>query len=193
MKPKRTTFLQRQRYVANLDRLNATKERKHRLYNRLYRHSLMYVSSVVVRIAFFVFFTWVYFFQGGSGAITTEVVQSSEPGIYLQSRNMKVTKLNFTTNIRSYEAHFEWIAGPSLNSGDTLKIEHNLFEKPVFFYNSNWPRKYELSLNWILYFSIALITVVSFSFNDGLDRFTDKILWITWTIDLFAFAHYFIT
>ncbi len=193
MEPRRITFSERDQYFAKIDRLNELKRRKHRLYNRFYRRSLIYVSTVLVRIVFFVFFAWIYFYQGGSGRISNEVVKSQESGIYLQSRNIKVTKLLFTTNVDSYEAHFEWISSPFISPGDTLQIEHNIFGKPTFFTSKNWNTKYEFSLSWILYFTIGVFTAISFSFNDGLDRFTDKILWIAWTIDLFAFAHYFMT
>jgi hypothetical protein len=192
MKPPRISFSERDQYFAKIDRLNNLRKRKQRLYNRFYRRSLIYISTLVLRIIFLTFFTWIYFYQGGSGKISDEVVVTRESGIYLQSRNMKVAKLCFTTNIDSYEAHFEWTGMPNVSPGDTIQIEHNIFGKATFLTARGWNGKYELSLNWILYFIIGMLTIVSFSFNDGLDPFTDKILWVAWTIDLFAFTYYFL-
>lgn len=183
---------EREEYFARIDTHEELLEQKRQRYNRIYHRTPIYIASLTLRILFLLFFSWIFFWQGGSGTVTKEVVLVARAGIYLSGKGIKVTKINFETPTGSYEAHFEWIEMPDLISGDTVNIEHNVFGKPTFF-SKKGESKYKLALNWTLYTCIGLLTLISFKFNDGRDSFNYKFLWMIWVANLFAFGHYFLT
>jgi hypothetical protein len=193
MRSRKYTFNEREEYFEKINRLNSLKERKHRLYNRFYRRSLIYISTTTLRILFLLFFAWIYFFQGGSFGFSKEIVLSKSEDIYQTQKHITVRKLSLETDVDSYESHFNNTLIPSIYVGDTILIERNLLNKPTFFTHRDWTTKYEIAQNWILYTLIGMLTVISLAFNDGLDPMTDKILWLAWVFNLFAFAHYFLT
>jgi hypothetical protein len=187
-------LIDQEKQFAYIDRMVALRERRNRLYNRFYRKAPLYRISIFTRIIFFVFFVWIFVWHGGSGEISQELVKHREMDVLISSRKVPtVTRLIMTTDRGTYEARFEGVSLPTVAKGDTLLVEHTIFGKPARFSERIWSQYYEFNLNWILYAVIGFIVLVSFSFNDGLDRFNDRFLRVTSALVCFAFVHYFFT
>ncbi|PBQ30640.1 hypothetical protein CNR22_02245 [Sphingobacteriaceae bacterium] len=184
---------EREEFLAKIDAKKQAQDEKLRLINLAYHRTPLYMATFVLRMLFLLFFTWIFFWDGGSGEITQETVLQTDKGIYLTYANVKVEKLTFETPAGDYEALFERTPMPYLSKGIQLNIEHNCVGKATYFFRKGEKIKYPLAVSWILYISIAILTVMSFKFNDALESFDHKFLWITWTANLFAFGHYFLT
>jgi hypothetical protein len=105
----------------------------------------------------------------------------------------KITTLYFETEKHNYTAYVTGIKVPEFKTGDTLLIEYNIFGRPIYFTKDEWQMKYGLNANFIGYFLILFATILSMFFNDGLDRFTDKILLIIWFLNLITIGIFFFT
>jgi hypothetical protein len=138
----------------------------------------------------------VSFLHKKTGSFRDEIVLNKNIESYTnttRSGTYKVTKLYIETNFKNYTAKFGDNYPPNFNVGDTLTIERNIFRKPIFFSKSSWNVKYWIHSNFIYYYIVLFLTLMSLFFNDGLDRFTDKILLIIWSSNIIGIAIYFLT
>lgn len=111
-----------------------------------------------------------------------------------RSRNSsyRQTDLSIKTNYARYTSTFIGHYPPDFKEYDTLLIERNLFHKPIYFTKTDWGYKYYINTHFFTYLIIVFLTFISFFFNDGLDRFTDKILLLTWAMNLISALCYFL-
>jgi len=183
------------RHKELIEKKNFLYKRKRRLYNRKYRKSFIYISTWIVRLIYIALFFIVANNHKKPGGFTDEIVISKEVETY-KTRSSRYgpshseTIIHLKTNRGTYES--KTLDVPDLLPGDTLQIERNIFKKPLYFTKPDWNNKYYISPNVFFYFSILFLNVLTFFFNDGLDRFTDKILWIGWTMNILAMVLYFL-
>lgn len=182
--------------LKQLEQTQALDKRRRRLYNKKYRKSLFFVSIWVGRLIYIILFFVVLFLHDKSGSLRKETVLNKNIESYTRTTrrgSYRVTTLSIETNFKSYVSEFGDKYPPSFNIGDTLIIERNIFNKPIYFTKSNWNLKYWIFTNPIYYYIILFLTLISLFFNDGLDRFTDKILLIIWSANIISIAIYFLT
>jgi hypothetical protein len=183
--------------LKQLEQSQALDKRRRRLYNRKYRKSFFFVSIWAGRLIYIILFVVVSFLHDKSGSFRDETVINRNVESYINTSRRgssnRVTTLTIETNFKSYTSEFGDKYPPAFNIGDTLTIERNIFNKPIYFTKSNWHLKYWIFTNPIYYYVILFLTLISLFFNDGLDRFTDKILLIIWSANIIAIAIYFLT
>ena len=182
--------------LKQLEQSQALDKRRRRLYNKKYRKSLFFVSIWAGRLIYIILFFVVLFLHDKSGSFREETVLNKNIESYTSTTkrgSYKVTTLTIETNFKSYVSEFGDKYPPSFNIGDTLIIERNIFNKPIYFTKSNWNLKYWIFTNPMYYYIILFLSLISLFFNDGLDRFTDKILLIIWSANIIAIAFYFLT
>jgi hypothetical protein len=196
MRRPKLTVSERQRYLRQLDNNILLDKRRHRLYNRKFRRSFIFIATWTVRLLYFALFILVLIFHNKIGSLQNEIVQEKNIESYTSTSRRgtrKVTTLYLKTDRDSYTSNIGDTRLPPFNAGDTIIIERNIFGKPIYFLKENWNWKYGIDVNFVYYYIVLFITFISMFFNDGLDRFTAKILWIAWTIDIMAIACYFLT
>ena len=182
--------------LKQLEQSQAFDKRRRKLYNRKYRKSFFFVSIWVGRLIYIILFFVVLLLHDKYGSSRDEIVLSRNVESYINTTRRgshKVTTLTIETDFKSYTSEFVDKYPPSFNTGDTLTIERNIFNKPIYFTKSNWHFKYWIFTNPIYYYVILFLTLISLFFNDGLDRFTDKILLIIWSANIIGIAIYFLT
>jgi hypothetical protein len=171
-------------------------EKKKKRYNHLYRKSLFFKASWAIRIIYLLLFILVSIFYHHSKGFASEKVLNVGTDISYRSPKYslsKITTLYFETDRNNYNAYVTGIKVPEFKAADTLLIEYNIFGRPIYFTKEEWPMKYGLNANFIGYFLILFVTILSMFFNDGLDRFTDKILMIIWFLNLITIGVFFFT
>ncbi len=182
--------------LKQLEQSQAFDKRRHRLYNRKYRKSFFFISIWAGRLIYIILFFVVTLLNDKSGSFRDETVLSRNVESYINTSrrgSYRVTTLNIETNFKNYTSEFGDKYPPGFKTGDTLIIERNIFNKPIYFTKSNWHFKYWIFTNPIYYYVILFLTLISLFFNDGLDRFTDKILLIIWSANIIGIAFYFLT
>lgn len=196
MRRPKTTASERQRYLRQLDNNIQLDKRRRRLYNRKFRRSFIFIATWAVRLIYFTLFILVLILNDKTGSFQNEIVQDKKVETYTNvSRRgtQKITTLYLKTDHDTYTSNIGDIRLPAFNIGDTLVIERNIFGKPIYFLKDEWGYKYGIDVNFALYYIVLFITFISLFFNDGLDRFTEKILLVVWTIDILAISFYFLT
>ncbi|MFL5751888.1 MAG: hypothetical protein ACJ76F_00655 [Bacteroidia bacterium] len=187
---------EREKIAGRLQRRRELDKRRRRLYNRRYRKSFIYISTWILRLAYISLFFLAFLFNYRSAGSKKEKVISRTIEKY-NNRSIhgaqEINILYFETDRGSYQFNIGNIGLPKFKEGDTLLIERNIFGKPIYFTKEDWGKKYELQVNLLMYYLVLFLTFLSLFFNDGLDRFTDKILWLAWTLDIFAITAYFLS
>ena len=193
MAGRRFSTQERDELLAKIDARKQAQDEKVRQINRAYHRTPLFLATFILRILFLSFFTWIFFWDGGTGKLTQEIILQTEKSIYLTYADVKVEKLSFTTASGKYDAIFERKITPFLLKNDLINIQYNLVGKATHFFRIGEETTYPLAVNWILYIFIVILTIMSFKFNDAVESTDQKFLWVTWMANLFAFGHYFLT
>ena len=158
MRRSRISEAYREQLVANLDKQIALRVRKKRLYNRLFKKSPLFIASWAARGLFVILFLTVACLHTTTFSISKEVIQSSYVSRYKTSGRYGgsriISTLFFNTNLDNYSANISGISIPICNEGDTVIIEKNIFNKPNFFTEPSWGRKYYLMVNFQSYYIV---------------------------------------
>lgn len=168
--------------------------RRRRLYNKKYHKSLIYSATWVMRVLYIVAFFIAVIFHTKSGSVRDEIITKLEieNGRMMPERGVsKGTIVHFQTYSGKYASDVKEKTLPPLAVGDTIKIERNIFGKPIYFAKPEWGSKFSINIAAVFYGLVIFITFISLFFNDGLDPFTDRILWLAWSCDIIAIACYF--
>jgi hypothetical protein len=184
---------ERLRLLRQLDQRQFLEQRRNRLYNKKYRKGLLFISCWTVRLLYIILLLVVSFIHRTPNGNRKEVVVDRYVDRYIsrsKSGSRIVTNLYITTNKSNYQSNFGDQYPPNFNVGDTLIIEQNIFHKAIYFSKTEWRLKYWISLNYRYYYIVLFFTIISFFFNDGLDRFTNKLLSIIMATNLIAMACY---
>lgn len=195
MRKPRLSDEERKRLLNLADKKNALAVRRRRLYNRLYRKSAFFMSAWAVRLLFIALFVIVaVFFNKTSRSKKEKILSSHVEFIKTVSGHgtYDITTLFLQTNAGAYTSNFTDFDIPALNVNDSVHVERNFFGKPIYFTNPGWNWKYSIDSTFYLYFVVLALTFISFFFNDGLDRFTTKVLWFTLIVDIITSALFFI-
>jgi len=163
-------------------------KRKKRLYNRFYRKSPFFISMWSIRLFYIIMFFYLVFSESISSGFREEIVSDSKTENYtIRSNNRRwnssyeETSLKFITNKNNYTSYFRNTSAPFIQKNDTILIERDIFNKPIFFTKREWDMKYKINSYFddiILYINILLviITLISFAFNDGLYKYNNMVL-----------------
>ena len=196
MRRPRVSYEERVRLLKKIDLHQLLDKRRRRLYNIKYRKSFLFVSILIGRLAYVSLFVIVSFLHFEPGEQREEIVMNKKiesQTTTSRTGSIKITTLYIETNYGNYTSNLGENRPPDFKSGDKLFIERNIFNKPIYFSKTGWYLKYGLQTNFTYYFIILFITLISFFFNDGLDRFTDKILLITSASNILGIMFYFLT
>jgi hypothetical protein len=186
---------ERERLLGLADKKSLRFKRKRSLYNRLYRKSFLFMGAWAVRLLFVCAFMLVGLLFNKTKNISKEqVVSTFIDVVHIESGHgtIEKTTLSLQTNKAPYTIDFTGYVLPELNAGDSINIEQNYFGKAIYFTNPGWNWKYTIDHNFYVYFAILVFTLISFFFNDGLDRFTTKTLLITSVTDIITLILFFI-
>jgi hypothetical protein len=197
MRRPRHTIESRKKILLQIDKRYTSEQRKRRLYNRVYRKSFIFIGAWAARIIYILLFISVMVFNKSSGGFRNEKLISKSVDSYVSHSKYRngavVSTLYLETESNSYESNISNVDVPELFINDTLQIERNIFGKAIYFTKKDWGIKYSISTNFVIYYMILFLTVISFFFNDGLDLFTSKILWLCYAVNIIAIAVYFFT
>jgi hypothetical protein len=197
MRRPRHTIESRKKILLQIDKRYTSEQRKRRLYNRVYRKSFIFIGAWVARIIYILLFISVMVFNKSSGGFRNEKLISKSVDSYVSHSKYRngavVSTLYLETESNSYESNISNVDVPELFINDTLQIERNIFGKAIYFTKKDWGIKYSISTNFVIYYMILFLTIISFFFNDGLDLFTSKILWLCYAVNIIAIAVYFFT
>jgi|GEM_PF-1786626 len=192
---------QREKIFERIDRKNVLDARRRRLYNRKYRKTPLYVLARALRLLSMLFFLCVLLFNEKSGSYREERVLENDSEVYYKrvtgryssGEKRKVTIISVSTDDGNYSSDFGTSSVPAFKVGDTLLVERNIFNKPIYFSKKGWNLAYSIRTYAEWYVVTFLVVLISLFFSDGLDRFTDKIIWVGWTLSLVALYCYFFT
>lgn len=195
MSRSRKSYQERQRISLLIDKHQSLDKRRRQLYNKKYHKSFFFISIWAGRLAFLILFIIVAVFYNKHGESREEIVKNKNTETYTKASkgggSYQETTLYIETDYSDYVSKFGDIK-PHFNIGDTLIIERNIFKKPIYFTKNNWDTKYLIIKKYYFFYIMLFITLISFFFNDGLDRFTDKILLIVWTGNIIGIACFFL-
>lgn len=171
-------------------------KRRRKLYNRRFRKGYFYISAWVVRIVFMGLFLFATFFHDKPSSYRKEIVISKkiEKRVVASRRSglkSLITTLYLETNYDNYSSDINKMR-PIIEIGDTIIIERNILNKPIYFREMDWPYKFGIIVYCPFYFMVFLTTLISLSFIDGLNRFTINLLSALIVIDLAAIICYFL-
>jgi hypothetical protein len=178
---------ERERLLKLADKKSALFKRKKGLYNRLYRKSILFIGSWVIRLLFVGMFVAAALMFNTTKSTGIEKVRDTKIDVvHIESGHgtIEKTTLLLKTDKEDYTVDFTGYVLPELNTNDNVTIERNYFGKAIYFTNPGWNWKYTIDHNFYFYFVVLAFTLISFFFNDGLDRFTTKTLLITSLIDI---------
>lgn len=184
-----------QRIRKQIEKNDLLDQRRRRLYNRKYRKSFFFIAVWATRIAYCVLFVVALFLHTKPTEQRAEIVTGIQVEHYIartKTSSQKQTDINIQTNYGNYSSTFASHYPPPIEAGDTLLIERNMFKKPIFFRKTSWNVKYMMSIHGIIYYVVLLLTLLSFFFNDGLDRFTNKLFLFIWALDIITALCYFL-
>jgi len=195
MRKQRLTNEERLRLLKLADKKNVLFKRKRTLYNRIYRKGFLFKAAWIVRSLYIVLFIAVALLFNKATYIKKEIVVDKQVESYKTVSGygtFENTTLFLKTNAGKYTSNFTDFDVPDLHTNDTVRVEHNVFGKPIYLTNPGWNWKYSIDSDFKLYCIMLFITVISLFFNDGLDRFTSKILWVTLTTAVITILLFFI-
>lgn len=185
----------RNKILQQIDKNNQYEERKHRLYNKIYRKSFIFIGAWAIRIIYFTLFIVVALtYHNSKGSRKETLLEKKAETITAVSKLgfQSLTTLYLETNEGSYSSNIGDIFLPPLNKNDTIIIERNMYNKPISFSKEGWNVKYSIDANFVFYYIILFLTFISFFFNNGLDPFTTKILYLCYAIDIITIAIFFL-
>ncbi len=99
----------------------------------------------------------------------------------------------FTTNLNEYVVPCGYGYLPTLKEGDTLLIERNFLGKSTYINKNRWAKKYNIPPNYMYYFMLGFMTIVTLYFNDGskfFDRRLNLLFIFLCTLFLLAYLFY---
>jgi hypothetical protein len=195
MRAPRLSEEEREEWLRRIDEIKTIQERKRRLFNRKYRKTPLFIAAWVLRLLYIALFFMVLMFEEKSIGYREEVVLEKNTETYMSygRRRVSITETTFETKYNTYSSKLTGNPPPPFRTGDTLLIERNIFYKPIYYTKKGWLLKYPVYFNWIWYAVILFFTFVSLPFNDGLDGFTHKILWVMWVLNLIGIYFYIIS
>lgn len=184
----------RNKILQQIDKNNQYEERKRRLYNKIYRKSFIFIGAWAIRIIYFTLFMVVALtYHHSKDSRKEKLLEKKGDTISVVSKLglQSLTTLYLKTNEGSYSSNVGDIFLPPLNNNDTIIIERNIYNKPISFSKEGWNVKYSIDANFVLYYIILFLTFISFFFNNGLEPFTTKILYLCYVIDIVTIALFF--
>jgi hypothetical protein len=182
MKRPRLNTEQREKLFSRIDRKNELEKRKARLYNRKFRRSPLFITSWSLRLIYISAFASISFIRDLSKGFTEEIVLEKDiksATVQNETATIKNATLFMKTNKGAYRIDVTGIRVPKVEVLDTILIERNIFNKPTYFTKQGWIIKYALQLHFVFYYFILFTTFISLFFNNGLDKFTKRLLIIT--------------
>jgi hypothetical protein len=189
------TLKERLKLLDRFKRKSEVDERKKRLYNRIYRKSPLFIFSWIIRSSFLILFIITFLYHYTTTDTKREVVQNQNIETYYVRTNKyggqrRVTDLHLKTTNNEYVVNLNGITIPLISNGDTIIIDNNYLGKAIYITKENWDWKYGLPINFGWYFVVFFITFLSTFFNNGLDRFTTKLIMVTSSLDLLTLFLY---
>lgn len=194
MRRPRLSSESRKKILQKLEKNNQYEIRKRRLYNRIYRKSFIFIGAWITRIIFLTLFLIIAFTYTNSKDNRKEKLLEKKVETFRNISRVNtqiVTTLYLETTEGSYTSNIGDIYLPPLNKNDTILIERNIYNKPIYFSKEDWNVKYRINANFVFYYVVLFLTLISFFFNDGLDPFTTKILYLCYSIDIITIAVFF--
>jgi hypothetical protein len=152
------------------------------LYNRKFRRSPLFITSWSLRLIYISAFASISFIRDLSKGFTEEIVLEKDiksATVQNETATIKNATLFMKTNKGAYRIDVTGIRVPKVEVLDTILIERNIFNKPTYFTKQGWIIKYALQLHFVFYYFILFTTFISLFFNNGLDKFTKRLLIIT--------------
>ena len=122
-----------------------------------------------------------------SEIVVEKSVEHGSSGSRFSGRSQSYSTTYLTTDKDSYTLYYSGVG--DLNSGDTILIERNILNKPIYFTKDKWDNKYEMNL-YRLYYVLFGLTIFSFLLN-GKNKTTRIILWTLAISDTIAFLTFF--
>lgn len=166
--------------------------RKRRLYNRYFKKSLFYWSSLIVRLLYIFLFGLVFIFYNKPKEFRYEKFVAFEKE-YTSGSRYTTNDNCLVTNINTYHISKDFRNYDFLKTDDLLMVEYNVFNKPIHFKQEGWNIKYGIYKNYIYYYMLLFATCITFFFNDGYDAFTMKLLYVFYAVDIISIILFFIT
>lgn len=198
MRRRQTTFEFRQRLRAVYDKRHALHERKFRLLNRKFRRSPFYISAWIVRILYVLALILLFVKHSEPMSVSEEIIKYKNVELYTttsgrySTTQTKHADLTLITNKATYKTSLIGIKSPSYDIGDTIYIEKNMFNKPIYFFKQNWNIKIGISFPFLYYFLILGSNFISMFFNNIQDKFTIIFLSMSMLISILSIAFYFL-
>lgn len=177
--------------IADRQRQLKDDARKRRLYNRYFRKSLFYISSLVVRAAYFVVFVIVFLNYNTTSFSRPEIYEQCWNEQYGGGRNSRTFNY-LKTNYGSYHLSTDFRDCGMFDQDEPVMVEYNVFHKPIHFYQQGWEVRYGIYKNYLYYYILLFATFLTFFFNDGLDRFTIGLLYGFYALDLISVVAFFV-
>lgn len=181
------------------DKRHALNERKFRLLNRKFRKSPFYISAWIVRILYILVLILLFIKHYDPISVSEEIIEYKNIELYTSTSGGRYgsTKTNhadltLVTNKDTYYTSLIGVKSPSYDIGDTIYIEKNMFNKPIYFFKQNWNIKIAISFPFIFYFLILGSNFISMFFNNIQDKSTVVFLTITMLISILSIAFYFL-
>lgn len=180
--------------LEHLNTQRALKAEEKKAFNKQFRKSPLFISSLIIRITFVVFLITAFSLHHNTATINEEILAERhiKRDSSFQTQTEVISTIYLRTNKGQYKGDISNLSIPGFDVGDTLLIQKNLFGKPTFFTMKHWPYKYELDYGLEAYYIVLFLTLVSMGFNDGQDKFTKKILWSFMLIDLITILCFFL-
>jgi len=169
------------------------KKRKRSLYNRFFSKSLFYIGTLVVRLLYLFLFVVVFCMYNKPHSIRNERYEQCESEHFHSGKKGSTDIVHLKTNFDEYRISKDFHDCIRFKQGDIIKVELNLFGKPIHFTQDGWDMKYGIYKNYIYYYMLLFATCLTFFFNDGLDPFTNKLLYIFYAVDVVSIVLFFIT
>lgn len=198
MRRRQTSFEFRQRLRAVYDKQHGLNERKFRLLNRKFRRSPFYISAWTVRFLYIFALIILFIKHSDPSSVSEEFIKYKNVDIYTTtSGRYSTTKTNhadltLVTNRATYKTSLMGIKSPSYDIGDTIYIERNVFNRPIYFFKQNWHIKIPISFPFLYYFLILGSNFISMFFNNIQDKSTIIFLSMTMLISILSITFYFI-
>lgn len=197
MRRRQSSFEFRQKLRAVYDKRHTLNERKFRLLNRKFRRSPFYISAWLVRILFIFSLIILFIKHSDPTSVTEEIIKYKNTELYTTSGRYGTNTTNhadltLVTNLGTYKTSLIGIKSPFYDIGDTIYIERNVFNRPIYFYKQNWNIKIPISFPFLYYFLILGSNFISMFFNNIQDKSTIIFLSLTMLISILSITFYFI-
>ncbi len=177
---------------SNNQKLYRLKQRKNRLFNRFYRKSLFYRMTLLVRVSYVLLFVIVLFLYNKPHKFRNEQFEQCWSDLTYSGRSANDV-IYIKTNYATYHTSKNFHNCSQFKAGDVIKVEHNYFGKPIHFTMDGWDKKYGIYTNYIYYYMLLFATLITFFFNDGLDFFSHKLLYVFYVVNFLSMIYFFIS